>query len=121
MSIQQYKEWCNTVWLNEAWSSTTNTDPWTVQQGMQSAFLQNDWIQVSTTWKYTNPGCLKPLTIGERRKSSLPGTVVLNCHHCGFEFLVHAEQVPQTAKAALTKVDFDLAVLKRKVKDFELV
>jgi len=46
---------------------------------------------------------------------------VLECKHCGFEFMVKADvEQKDLKKPDLKRIDFELAALRKKVKSFDL-
>lgn len=81
----------------------------------------------------TNPQCRKPLEIARLGKQQYQplGVVVLTCNFCGFEFAVQAESGNPQERAngfkwdkgigSKSKIDFELAALKAKIKAFNLV
>lgn len=82
-------------------------------------------IIMEKTWTCTNPACRKPLQLAKRGKDKhqAKGITILECQHCGFEFMVKAD-IEQTNKAMpkpkLGRIEFEIAALRKKVKDFEL-
>lgn len=125
----QYQSWGNNPW--GAISGVSAQQIGVQQTFANQAYQQQLWRLTSAdvlslignmTWTCTNPSCGKPLQIGKRAKSGYApvGVVVLECSRCGFEFMAKAEVSAKDVKKPSTKLELEIAVLKKKVKDFEL-
>lgn len=71
-------------------------------------------------WKCTNPKCGKILEIAKlckRNNYIIKGTTILECSECGFEFL---SSIEHQASNNLNQDNLSLAVLRKKVKEFNL-
>jgi ribosomal protein L37AE/L43A len=75
-------------------------------------------------WQCTN--CKKDLEIAKKGSMNYlktAGMVILECNHCGFEFMTKAmtedDQIDTVTKSLLTST-FDVDAFKKRVKSFQL-